>query len=291
MLNVTFVNVEPVNKGWSGDKKYYCKDAQGNEYLMRISPKEKAEKRKSCFAMCKKLFSLGVPTNEPLEIYEDENSVTQIFRWASGKDAAEVIPTLSPEKQYEMGWKAGEILQVIHSVPAPEDKEPWDVFFNKKIERKLKMAAECPLKVEHGELFLRVIEVNRPLLKNRPQVFQHGDFHIGNMVIDGDDLNIIDFDRFDYGDPWEEFNRIVWCVQDGTDLFASGLVDGYFGGQVPQVFWELLALYISSNTLSSLPWAIPFGEGEIATMRKQAALVLKWYENMTRIVPTWYKKP
>ena len=38
-------------------------------------------------------------------------------------------------------------------------------------------------------------------------------------------LGIIDFNRFDYGDPWEEFNRIVWCAQASTE-FASGYING-----------------------------------------------------------------
>ena len=49
------------------------------------------------------------------------------------------------------------------------------------------------------------------------------------------------------------------------------------------------ALYIASNTLGSLPWSIPYGEGEITTMRKQAAEVLGWYDNMKRFVPHWYQ--
>ncbi len=109
------------------------------------------------------------------------------------------------------------------------------------------------------------------------------------MMIDkSGKLFIIDFNRNDFGDPWEEFNRIVWCAQ-AAPRFAAGMVDGYFGGDVPQEFWELLALYISSNTLSSLPWAIPFGDGEVATMTNQAADVLSWYDNMTNPVPTWYR--
>ncbi|MEK3769068.1 hypothetical protein MKY14_10950 [Paenibacillus sp. FSL R5-0887] len=28
-------------------------------------------------------------------------------------------------------------------------------------------------------------------------------------------------DRFDYGDPWEEFNRIPWCALTSPE-FASG---------------------------------------------------------------------
>jgi aminoglycoside phosphotransferase (APT) family kinase protein len=98
---------------------------------------------------------------------------------------------------------------------------------------------------------------------------------------------IIDFDRYDFGDPWEEFNRIVWCAQ-AAPAFASGLVDGYFGGCVPAEFWRLLALYISSNMLSSIPWAIPFGEWEIRTMLNQAADVLEWYARMETPIPTWY---
>ena len=68
------------------------------------------------------------------------------------------------------------------------------------------------------------------------------------------------------------------------------MVDGYFEREVPMDFWRLLALYIASNTLSSLPWAIPFGEGEIDTMKNQAREVLDWYDGMRCVVPKWYRK-
>lgn len=108
------------------------------------------------------------------------------------------------------------------------------------------------------------------------------------MLDEGGVLTVIDFDKDDFGDPWEEFNRIVWCAQ-AAPAFASGLVDGYFDGEVPMEFWRLLALYISSNTLGSLPWAIPFGEKEISVMRAQAAQVLGWYDDMKNVVPGWYR--
>lgn len=101
------------------------------------------------------------------------------------------------------------------------------------------------------------------------------------------ELFIIDFDRFDFGDPWEEFNRIVWCVQ-ASPYFATGMVNGYFDGQVPLDFWKLLAFYIASNTLSSIPWSIPFGEDELNIMIKQASDVIEWYDGMENLVPTWY---
>ena len=95
------------------------------------------------------------------------------------------------------------------------------------------------------------------------------------------------FNRNDYGDPWEEFNRIVWCARR-SHYFASGMVDGYFDSNVPLDFWRLLALYISSNTLSSVYWAIPYGETEVNTMLNQAEEVLTWYDDMKNTVPIWY---
>jgi len=133
------------------------------------------------------------------------------------------------------------------------------------------------------------IEENRHLLAGRPVTYQHGDYHVGNMMIDREGrLVIIDFDKDDCGDPWEEFNRIVWCAQ-AAPAFARGMVDGYFYGNVPEEFWQLLALYIANNTLSSLPWAIPFGQGEIDVMLKQGSDVLCWYDGMTNPIPAWYR--
>ena len=152
------------------------------------------------------------------------------------------------------------------------------------------MYGASPLKYENGgEAFLAYLTENRHLLKGRPQTYQHGDYHIGNFMIDrAGSLTVIDFEKQDVGDPWEEFNRIVWSAQ-AAPAFASGMVDGYFNGDVPMVFWRLLALYICSNTLGSLPWAIPFGEKEIQVMRKQAADILKWYDGMRNVIPGWYQ--
>lgn len=108
------------------------------------------------------------------------------------------------------------------------------------------------------------------------------------MVISREkELSIIDFDRCDFGDPWEEFNRIVWCAAVSPH-FATGMLNGYFGGRPPELFFRLLAFYIANNALSSIPWAMPFGEEEVAVMLKQAGQVLAWFDNMDNPVPTWY---
>ena len=47
---------------------------------------------------------------------------------------------------------------------------------------------------------------------------------------------------------------------------------------------------ISSNALSSLPWAIPYGQDEIDVMMELADDILDWYDGMNNTVPKWYMK-
>lgn len=282
-----FVSMEFIARGWSADKKYKAVTADGNKYLLRITPPEKSGNRPEMFRLQKKISELGVPMCKPVEFGSCAEGVYTIQTWIEGVDAEELIPCLREREQYDYGYEAGRILKRIHRIPAPEGQPDWELRFNRKMDRKIRMYEECPVKFEGAEHMIAYIEANRHLLKDRPQSFQHGDYHIGNMMMENGRLVIIDFDRYDYGDPWEEFNRIVWCAQKAP-VFATGMVEGYFEDNVPEEFWRLLALYISSNMLSSIPWAIPFGEEEIKTMLNQARDVLSWYDNMENPVPRWY---
>lgn len=291
MIYETIVSRTPIEKGWSGDQKYCVVTASGETYLLRISPVERMDRRKAEYERMKQVAELGIPMCLPVEFGVCDEGVYVIQSWIDGVDAEAIIPTMSQTQQYGYGLDAGMILEKIHGLPAPLDVPDWETRFNAKIDRKIAMYADCPLKYENGEAMLQYLAENRHLLKDRPQSYQHGDYHIGNFMLTTDGvLTVIDFDKDDFGDPWEEFNRIVWSAQ-AAPFFAAGMVDGYFDGDVPMEFWNLLALYICSNTIGSLPWAIPFGEGEVAVMRKQAKNVLHWYDNMRCTVPTWYQKP
>ena len=91
-----------------------------------------------------------------------------------------------------------------------------------------------------------------------------------------------------WGDPWEEFNRLTWTVQR-SPIFASAMLRSYFGGNVPTEFWQLMALYVASNQLSCIAWAIPFGQEEIDVMIHQNREVRAWYKGTYGDgAPEWY---
>lgn len=287
----TFTTLQPINKGWSSDKKYYIETQRGEKHLLRISDISEYEKKQVEFDIVCAIAEQGIPMSQPIDfgICNDGESVYMLLSWVDGEDAEVVLPSLSPIQQYALGVKAGEILRKIHAIPAPATQEKWEPRFSSKIDRKIEGYNKCSIKIDGGEKILAYIEQNRYLLRNCSQCLHHGDYHVGNMIISElGELSVIDFNRFDYGDPWEEFNRIVWCVAC-SKYFATGRIDGYFGGRPPMAFWKLLALYISSNMLSSIYWAIPFGESEINTMLNQAKDILDYYDGMTNPVPKWYQ--
>ena len=292
---VDLVSRTPIEAGWSGDKKYRAETADGTPYFLRITPRGRGDRFLRLFDLQREVERRGVPMCRPLAVGACDEGIYAIHSWVEGQDAELALAAMTAPRQYALGYEAGGYLTRIHAIPAPPDQPDWESRFNQKIDRKLAAYEVCPIHFPGDHHLLRYVAENRHLLSGRPQCFQHGDYHIGNMMLTDEGgvtrVVIIDFDRYDFGDPWEEFNRIVWCAQ-AAPVFASGLVDGYFGVDantaVPMEFWRLLALYISSNMLSSIPWAIPFGETEITTMLNQAKDVLAWYDSMKNPVPTWY---
>ncbi len=287
MKNIEFVSKEVVDKGWSSDKKYCATTSDGTKYLVRVNSKGKVDKLKKLYEISQEVEALGIPFCKAFEYGTNKDGEYIVQRWVNGEDAELLLPNLCVEEQYKHGLEAGQILSKIHSILPKSEQVNWDIKFNAKIDRKIKGYKECPVKLVGDKYILDYIEENRYLLSDRPITFQHGDYHIGNMMIENGKIVIIDFDRLDYGDPWEEFNRIVWCAQ-ASPVFASGIVNGYFKNEVPFEFWKLLAIYICNNTISAIPWAVDFGENEINTMLKQGEEVLSWYSNMENVVPSWY---
>lgn len=281
-----FIKITTIHKGWSFDEKFCVTLDNGVKWLIRISKPTKENKHLQLFNVLSKLQALHVPMCQPIEVGICKAGVYSIYSWIEGQDA-DVIAYYSKNKQYTLGYEAGVILKKIHMVAAPSDQEDWKLRFTNKTKTKIKQYQECNIHLDGDTYIIQYLEKHFHLLENRPQSFQHGDYHIGNMMIEQDKLVIIDFDRFDFGDPWEEFNRIVWCAQVSPH-FATGMIDGYFACQPPILFWQLLAFYIGSNTLSSIAWSTLFGESEKETILNQAKDVLLWFDNMNNLIPTWY---
>ena len=174
-----FVKREPVDYGWSGDKKYHAWDAHGKEYFLRVCPLEKEEQMRKAQELQQGAWDLGLPVSQPLGFERREDGVYVWEQWLPGQLLNDALPALPQDKQRSLGLDAGKILKQLHSFPAPEGVEDWEQLFNKKIDRKIRQYRECPLQYENGEAFIQYLEENRQCLVGRPQCRQHGDYHVG----------------------------------------------------------------------------------------------------------------
>ncbi len=283
--------IEPVLKGWSDDKKFYIEDNKGEKFLLRVSDFSTYDAKRLEYDYINRISILGIPMPKPVEfgICSNGQSVYSLLTWVNGEDAELALPKYNENEQYQLGIKAGKILQKIHTISASVYQEEWGQRYKRKIHRKIEDYLKASIKLENDDAFIKFVEENISYLDDRPQSIQHGDYHVGNLVISQDgEIGVIDFNRIDFGDPWEEFNRCIFSWKVSIP-FAIGQIHGYFGNHVPDKFFKLMALYIAVNTISSIPWAVPFGEAEVKYMLSNAKEVFECYDGFKTHIPVWYK--
>ena len=104
-INSSFVNIEPINKGWSNDKKYCVINKDRIKYLLRVSPIEQYERKRFEFEMMQRVAALGVPMCQPIEFGTCEDNalfkggVYMLLSWIDGEDAQDVICNLYDNEQ------------------------------------------------------------------------------------------------------------------------------------------------------------------------------------------------
>ena len=145
---MNFISKIAINKGWSDDKKYCVTDQKQQKYFLRVSDKEKLDSKRFEFDMMEKVASLGVPMCKPISIELCDDEVYSLHEWIDGKDASEIILTVSREQQYIYGVEAGSILRIIHSLPVTEVREDWEVFLIKKLMTKSPNTKNVPFNMK-----------------------------------------------------------------------------------------------------------------------------------------------
>lgn len=289
-LYTTFAKIEKVDKGMSSDQKFYVETTDQKAFLLRLAGVEAYERKKSEYEIIASMYAAGIPMPSPIDfgICNKGRNVYTLLSWIPGKEVEAVLPKLSDKDQYELGFVSGGILKKIHMLPAPKGTKDWEERYFSVIEERLDVYRKEGIIFEGSDAILSFINQNRQLLKNRPQVYHHGDYHMGNMIqSENKQLSVIDWHTVDfdnYGDPWYEFNR----MGIESPFFASGQINGYFDYKIPEEFWNLLALYLSASAITSIVWTKYFAPERTDSILRLNTDILNWYDGMRCTIPTWY---
>lgn len=288
----TFATISPLDKGWSNDQKYYIETTDGRRLLLRMSGVAEVDRKRSEYAMMERVTALGVPMSRPLAFGRcaDGRQLYTLCEWCDGEDVEALLPGMAAAQQHRYGVLSGRLLRRMHTLPAPGDVEPWGVRFRRKIDGRLAALLAVAPMPEGLDLIVAYLRERVSLLDGRPQCFAHGDYNTGNMIATPDGrMGVIDFNYYNlgYGDPWWELCNVAWG-QGIEAAFFTGQIQGYFEGEPPAGFFEMLAFYHAYSALAAVTLTAQGEEGNPEEGLRHLADVLIWYDGMRAVVPAWY---
>ncbi len=287
----SIIHTEPINKGWSEDKKFSATTADGRYVFMRVSEITKLHHKKAEFETMKHLYEAGVPIPEPLEfgVCDDGKSVYSLSEWIDGKDAESLLPAMTEIEQYVLGLRSGEVLRKIHTYPVTEDVEDWAVRFDHKVKNWIdKYNSLVNKHSDTGEMLIKYLNKHHDVLSSCSVSFIHGDYNTENIMCMPDGtVKAIDFSSYNssYGDPWWDMNNMAWMPKMYPH-FYTGQIRGYFNGEPPEEFWKVLLYYLAYDALAAL--TDPYGLNGIEDGTEIVNNILKWTNNFESPVPAWY---
>lgn len=85
----TFVKIEPINKGWSSDRKYCIETENVGKLLLCISDISEYDKKKAEFDAVCAVMQQGISMSRPIGFgtCNGEQSVYMLLSWIHGEDA------------------------------------------------------------------------------------------------------------------------------------------------------------------------------------------------------------
>ena len=285
----TWLRAEAVEKGWSSDKKYLV-TTKDRKLLLRISDGEQYQAKKKEYEIIQKYAALGFPMSAPVDfgLCDGGRSVYMLLTWVEGRDLEAALPALPEAEQYRLGRAAGDILKRIHSIPVAAADVPGETKKGKKLAQLARYEASR-LRQPGDEAVIRYVRENIDLIWRQGPVYQHGDFHPGNLIYRDDGaIGVIDFNRWAVGDPYEEIYKLESFGVECSVPYCAGQIDAYFGDAVPEEFWRTLAVYAAHASLYSIKWAEKFGQREIDGMVRRYRQAVDSYDGFRAFIPKWY---
>ncbi|MBO4697711.1 MAG: phosphotransferase [Lachnospiraceae bacterium] len=283
-------SIEPVDKGWSSDRKYRIRTNSGEKLLLRVSDIGQFEEKKKEYRVIEKYSKLGFAMSMPVSFgtCDGGKSVYMLLSWVEGSDLEEMLPKMPEQEQYRLGRQAGEILRKIHSIPLETEDIPQKTKQEKKL-MQLGRYESSNLRIADDEVAIRYVKDNIDKIWQQPPVYMHGDYHPGNLIYMADgSIGVIDFNRWEIGDPYEEFYKLESFGTEISVPYCIGQIDAYFGDKIPEDFWSANAVYVAQASLFSIKWAEPFGQKDIDGMVRRAKAAFEHYNGFRKIIPDWY---
>lgn len=282
--------IEFLDKGYSYDRKYILYMGERPRYLLRLSDIDQIERKQGEFDLLRRLHGNGVPCSQPVVFgsREDAGVCFMVLSYIEGDCMEDAIASLSVDDQYALGVETGRELRRLHST-ADAPSLDWYDYMTRKYERRRATASKFGLTFRGQTEIESSIECSLDRMKGRPIALLHDDYHPGNLIVhDGRLAGIIDFNRYEWGDPVHDFHKASLFTAAQSPALATGQVDGYHDGQFPDGFWRLHNLYVAMVLHGDLAWTATHYPEHIEGSRHRVEQMIKTHDLVGDDPPTWY---
>lgn len=288
-----WVTLHQISDGDSPDLKFRVKDKNNQRYLVRLTDHKHYDRKKTEFEHMTLIYARQVPVPRPVRfgLCNQGKSIFMISDWIYGKAASELLVRQPAEDQYEQGILAALYLKTIHSSSNPPQAKAWVAMIERKIQSLRQACKFYQIRSSCVAKLLDFLTEQSTLCENRPVMLVHGDFHIDNMVMSFENkLHLIDFEKWNYGDPISDLGPMVARMHDISVPFMVGVLDSYFNFQIGVHELRLLAFFAAIDVLENLVEAAKNAPDKIPDALNAARCLMRDYNQFRSIVPMWYKR-
>ena len=287
----TWKYIKQINQGFSDDLKYYIRDEKGREFFLRLSDSSLYDRKEQEHEIINNMAKIGVPSLQEIDFGNCNRgkSVYMLQTWIKGEILETALLTLSEDEQYKLGMEAGRILKKIHSIKYIIRKDWYSVRMNQYLSN-YKKYKEYDINYKYEKEINEYINKNVYLLKEEQIFLVHGDYHIGNMILSPEQkIIIIDFDRFDWKAPIEDFYKLAVFSRNVSIPFCKGQIDGYTDNNPSPKFWERYCLCIAMTSFLSLLWGKMRSEEMYMYRKRLCDILIQDHSCFQNMIPKWYR--
>ena len=297
-----FRDVEKIERGYSFEKKYVLSGSCDRKYLLRIAEIPEGQSsagKKAEFDVIGRAgqYSELVPKAHYFGV-SDEGSISyMLLDYISGRYCAAALVELYSDDQYCLVFDAGKELLKLNRLDAPEGIGEWHERYSSKYKRKCSLFDEFNIRpgIVDLEKVSRFIRASNSNMRCGRQSFLHDDYHPGNLIVENKKLcGIIDFNRYDWGDPLHDFVKTAYFSSAVSIPFSVGQIDGYNGDKVSSEFWGKYSLYAAMMIVPDLVWSCWYshqvGSPEQTELSEERVRrVFLDQDGFDSEVPLWYR--
>lgn len=220
-----------------------------------------------------------------------ENHVVTVTEWVQGISLEEYLYK-NPSEQIKYGKEFGRLLYKIHNFGfvkkgVANSGERFAPKAVKRVDDLLERVERLNITFSGIEKVTEYLRENKDVISEDRTGILHDDIRLENVIINGGDIYLFDFDSGTIGDCYGDFAYLTALADKDFKVFAYAVIMAYFDGKVPDGFWKVNLYFCMIKLLEYAVFKFNKSGKMIVQQANSCRQIFCDYE---RAVPDWWDK-